>query len=93
MNPMEQNQPLGTAKEGRTGPTIGIIIVVIIVLILVGLYFWGERLRNAEPMDSVTNTLQEQSASDELDDIETDLDATMIEELDSDLEAALIESP
>ena len=92
MNPMEQNQPHGTTKEGRTGPTIGIIIVVI-VLILVGLYFWGERLRNGEAVDSVTNTLQEQSVSDELDDIETDLDATMIEELDSDLEAALIESP
>lgn len=87
---MEPNQPLGTAKEGRTGPTIGIIIVVI-VLILVGLYFWGKRLQNGETVDSATNALQEQSASDELDDIETDLDATMIEELDSDLEAALVE--
>lgn len=87
---MEPNQPLGAAKEGRTGPTIGIIIVVI-VLILVGLYFWGGKLRNGETLDSVTSALQEQSASDELGEIETDLDATMIEELDSDLEAALVE--
>lgn len=90
MNGTEQNQPLGATKEGRTGPMIGIIIVVI-VLILVGLYFWGERLRSGDTEDSATSALQEPSVSDELGSIEADLGATVIEGLDSDFEAALVE--
>ena len=84
MNPVEQNQPLGAEKESRVGPVVGIIIVVI-VLVLGALYFWGQKLSNGTG-DALTETLNQQGVSDELNAIEADLGATVIESLDNDLE-------
>lgn len=82
------------AEEKKAmGPLVGIIIIVV-VIVLGGYYFWTTQL-NQEPMtaeeiaaeeDTATNALNEQSDSDEVADIEADLDATDLEGLDAELE-------
>lgn len=84
-----------TSEESSMGPIIGAIIIVLI-LIIGGLYFWGQNLVQNEDVadddmeelldeDEVTEELQEQSSSDEVDDIEADLEASSYEEIDADL--------
>ncbi len=81
-----------------TGPIIGSIIIVVII-ILGGLYFWGQQLTNkdleltgpdaneiAAQEDSVLNDLSAQGTSDELADIENDLDTTDLDGLDDELD-------
>ena len=70
------------------GPLVGIVIIVII-LILGGLYFWGQRTGDGviSDQDTVVEALETQSLSDEIVDIEADLDATDLESLDADLSA------
>lgn len=82
-------------KSGALGPIIGIIIIVILV-VLAGFYFWGRSLEKTmdEGATSMTDdgvTMKESdigtplSTSDELDTIETDLNATVLESLDAEL--------
>jgi uncharacterized protein HemX len=79
------------------GPAVGIVIIVI-VLILGGLYFWNGRQADddattiettaeeiATAPDASLEMLENQSASDELDVIETDLDTTDLDTIDSEL--------
>jgi len=86
MNPTEQNPSLGSEKSSRVGPVIGIVIVVI-VLVLGALYFWGQKLSNGTG-DAMTDALNEQGSSDELDAIEADLGATVIESLDTGIDGS-----
>jgi len=89
----EQNA--SSAKNIQAGPIVGSVIVIV-VLVLGGLYFLGkkvseegvfapepEAIQNAP--DKVTDALQEQGTSDEIADIEKDLDATILDELDAEL--------
>lgn len=81
------------------GPIIGIAIIVVII-IFGGLYYWGGKINNQElrnAQESVTaeeilnqqdpslESLQVQSTSDEIADIEADLDLTDLENLDAEL--------
>ena len=82
--PQEQMLPQKTS----IGAFIGIIIVIIII-ILGGMYFWGKRIELQQKMsgekDSATEILKNQSASDELTDIEADANATDLNNLDTEL--------
>lgn len=83
--PMD-NKEAPTKKDGSSGPLVGIIIIVII-LILGGLYFWGQKASEA-----TIEALETQSLSDEVGDIEADLDASGLGNLDreiGDIEAEL----
>ena len=88
--PMEQG---GGEVKKPMGPIIGVAIIVI-VLILGGLYFWSTQLSKEEMTaeeitaqeDPALIELQKQSDSDEIADIEADLDATDLEGLDAELE-------
>ncbi len=82
-------------KKLQMGPIIGSVIVVIL-LILGGLYFIGKRIGENEtpaPLpqvildtpDSALEALGEQNTSDEINSIQSDLDATPIDELDAEL--------
>ena len=89
--------PEETPKSSSVGPFIGIIIVIL-VIILGGLYFWGQRVeKNADESiltgeDTVTEDnsveiLETQSSSDEIADIEEDLNTTDLENLDRELQS------
>ena len=95
--PQPNMTPVGggmNGGEGKSfGPIIGIIIIVII-LIFGGLYFWGQQLNEevsieslAPSADETIGTLEMQSTSDEISDIESDLDLTDLEDLDADLDS------
>lgn len=94
MRPDETSpNPMGDGKEDKSfGPLIGIVIIVII-LILGGLYFWGQQVGEesleelAPSADEVIGTLEMQGSSDELIDIEDDLNITDLDNLDADLDA------
>ena len=104
VNVMPQ-MPEETPKPSSIGPLIGIIIVIL-VIVLGGLYFWGQRVeKNADESmatkegamsegsdtaDTSIELLETQGSSDEITDIEKDLDSTDLENLDQELE--LIES-
>jgi uncharacterized protein HemX len=96
--PTEQPQYDATDKKS-IGPIIGIAIIVVII-IFGGLYYWGgkinnQELRNAQEsitaeeisnqQDTSVESLQVQSTSDEITDIEADLDLTDLENLDAEL--------
>ncbi|MEK7088050.1 MAG: hypothetical protein AAB891_02095 [Patescibacteria group bacterium] len=86
MNPTQPNQPLGAGQKSRAVLVTG--IVAIIILVLAALYLSREDFLGG-PADPVTDALQEQSSSDELDSIEADLNATPLENLEGDFEAAV----
>jgi len=79
-------------EQKSIGPALGIIIIIVIIVIG-GVYFWinsgvdeDSVLKDApEEFQDEVQALQTQSASDELADIEADLDSTSLEGLDSDL--------
>ena len=81
-------------EQGKTGPFIGIIIIVIVLLM--GGYYIMKNRPEPEPTitaeeivglpDTVLETLEAPpSASTEIDDIASDLEATPLEDLDIDL--------
>ncbi len=88
----------GGAPAGRPiGPVVGIVVIVLI-LILGGLYFWGEKLNQengygepattetSEAPDAQTEGLSQQGSSDNLSDIEADLQSTNTADLDAGLD-------
>ena len=95
-NTPQESQP-GKPEEGEKkpmGPIVGVIIIVI-VLVFGGIYFWGAKISKESAItaeeitaqeDPALIKLQEQSTSDEIADIEADLDATDLEGLDAELE-------
>lgn len=88
--PAQQTPSTQDDHMGKTGPIIGILIIIAI-LVIGALYFWGEKLTNA-PADPANMQTEEsvsfqptESASSEIADIETDLSATALEGLDTEL--------
>jgi biopolymer transport protein ExbD len=95
-----QNQP---EKKSSLAPLIAVIIILALIVIG-GLYFLKQRASNQavtippvetpitteQPSDIITESLNQQSTSDDLNSIETDLNATNINNLDQG--AALIKS-
>lgn len=71
------------------GPLVGIIVVVIVV-VLGGMYFWGQRIEKsgedtAFENDAATESLENQSSSDEIAAIEADINNTDLQNLDTEL--------
>lgn len=94
-------EPQNTRAQERNekksvGPIIGIAIILVII-IFGGLYYWGGQINNQEERANITpeeiieqedpalETLETQSSSDEIVDIEADLDLTNLEGLDKEL--------
>jgi hypothetical protein len=87
------------SKPSSVGPFVGIIIVIL-VIVLGGLYFWGQRLDKSSnepviPEDTMTGSpaeddsiemLETQGLSDEISDIEGDLNTTNLDNLDQGLQ-------
>lgn len=96
MEPTQQNQtgtPAGMPQEEKSvGALIGSIIVVA-VIVIGGIYFWmtrsGETPTATSPLgqtvtpDQETAALLNQGTSDEISDIEKDLNATNLNNLDA----------
>ena len=97
MEPTQQNQtgtPTGMPQEEKSvGALIGSIIVVA-VIVIGGIYFWMTRsgetpstetspLGQTVPPDQETAALLNQGTSDEISDIEKDLNATNLNNLDA----------
>jgi len=95
----QETQGATTPEKKQTGSIIGSIIVII-VIIIGGLYFWGTRSTTPTdvietpsvnpgeevPMqDPIGDALKNTSNSDELGDIEADLNATDINSVDGDV--------
>lgn len=82
--------PMGEPKKSGVGALIGSIIIILI-LVLGALYFWGGKLQtNEEELnfdDSSAAVNGATSASDEVSDIEADLNQTELVNLDEDLNA------
>ncbi|MFT5179885.1 MAG: hypothetical protein ACI9GH_000254 [Candidatus Paceibacteria bacterium] len=80
-------------KEGSVGPVVASVIIIILIIIG-GLYFWGSVLKEQgySPEeyidvneDSQIKDLTTQSSSDEISDIESDLNGTDLDNLDDEL--------
>ena len=82
-------------KNGSIGPIIGVVVIVI-VLILGSLYFIGKKVNDLEQNaqtpaeitaseDTARQSLETQGTSDEVSAIETDLNATSLDNLDAEL--------
>ena len=85
----QNGMPMGEPKKGGVGALIGSIIVILI-LVLGALYFWGGKLQQEEGelnFDESAAVNAVAGASDELSDIEADLNAGDALNLDEDLNA------
>lgn len=86
MPPIENNDN----NENGAGPVIA-IVVVLAMIILGGLYFWGERSNmdtyGAPSIEQTVESISTQSSSDEVSDIEADLNDTSVEDLGSELDS------
>ncbi len=85
---MDENSNVNPdAQTGSSaGPIIG-TIVILAVIIFGAFYFWGER-SESEAINEQVDTINIQSASDEVVDIEADLNSTNIESLDAEMNAS-----
>lgn len=81
---------MGEPKKSGVGALIGSIIIILI-LVLGALYFWGGKLQTNEKElnfdESATAMNGTTSVSDEVSDIEADLNKTETVNLDDDLNA------
>ncbi|PIT96793.1 hypothetical protein COT82_01230 [Candidatus Campbellbacteria bacterium CG10_big_fil_rev_8_21_14_0_10_35_52] len=100
-NRYSENAPQTNGERSKSiGPIIGLAIIIVI-LIFGGLYYWGSQINKQQTqkqLDNVTaemienqkdnalEQLQAQSKSDEITDIEIDLNDTVLEGLDQELE-------
>ncbi len=94
---MEPNTTMDQATNKKShGALIGSIIIVVI-LIIGGIYVFKmtkksyeaqqdiQAVQDLQAEDEVVQNLQEQSSSDDLDSIDSDLNATEFDSLDSDI--------
>ncbi|MFA5888680.1 MAG: hypothetical protein WCW47_01165 [Candidatus Paceibacterota bacterium] len=88
--------------EGENKSSVGSIIatiIIIAIIILGGLYFWGKRLEENKSKEDLitsftpgttetngTEATTSVSSSDDLNSIEADLNATVLDGLDADLQ-------
>jgi uncharacterized protein HemX len=87
-NPNQMPPMPGTVEKKSVGPLIAVIIILALIIVG-GLYFLKERSSQEvyvppaqEQSDPITESLNQQSSSDELNSIETDLNSTNIDNLD-----------
>jgi len=90
------------SEQSSSGPLAGIAIIII-VLIAGGIYFWSitvdkngkvdqlPTIQSGGETDAIVNQLNTQGTSDEVTDIEADLNTTDLENLDSELNDLLNE--
>lgn len=86
------------SEKGSLGPIVGILIIVLVIA-FGGYYFWTTQLKDRFMTDDMSADeilnqedealmeLQQQGSSDEIADIEADLDATDLEGLDEEFDA------
>lgn len=74
MNP-EENQVSENSSGSSAGPIIGTVIILA-VIVLGGLYFWGQR---GDSTEQALDEMSAQSQSDEVADIQADLDSTDVD--------------
>jgi hypothetical protein len=94
----QNTQQGGTSEENAFGPLIGVAIIII-VLIAGGIYFWSTTIDQEESptvqstieADKIVSQLNSQGTSDEIADIEADLNITDLDNLDSELDDLLNE--
>lgn len=94
----QNTQQGGASEENAFGPLIGVAIIII-VLIAGGIYFWSTTIVQEEDVvvqstieaDEIVSQLDTQGTSDEIADIEADLNITDLDNLDSELEDLLNE--
>jgi len=90
--PPTQGMEGGSDDKKSYGPIFGIVIIVILI-VLAGFYFWGNQLQERVSEEVVSEEVTEDagtaeeplSPSDEIADIEADLDATLLDDLDAEL--------
>jgi len=85
-NPNQMPPMQGQTNKKSIGPLVAVIIILALIIIG-GLYFLKERSSQqvyvpATTSDSITDSLNQQSSSDDLNSIEADLNATDIDNLD-----------
>ena len=97
-NTLQGNAP----QQSSSGPLVGVAIIII-VLIVGGIYFWSTAvdrdketrqlptIQSGGETDAIVNQLNTQGISDEVADIEADLNLTDLENLDSELDVLLNE--
>lgn len=91
---MNQMPPMPTlAPKKSSGPLIAVIIILVLIVIG-GMYFLGQRMNKdygvPSQTDQITASLNQQGATDDLNSIEADLNATQVDNLDQG--AAVIEA-
>lgn len=91
---MNQMPPMpATTPKKSSGPLIAVIIILVLIVIG-GMYFLGQRMNKdygvPSQTDQITDALNQQGATDDLNSIEADLNATNIDSLDQG--AAVIEA-
>ena len=100
-NQYSENAPQTNEERSKSiGSIIGLAIIIVI-LIFGGLYYWGAQINKQQTQEQLDNTtaemienqldtaleqLQAQNESDEIADIEVDLNDTALEGLDQELE-------
>jgi len=84
MEPLQTSTP--AASEPKSFGAIAGIVIVLALIIAGGLYFWMQKPESATPDQAATQTQQEElppvSESDDVDSIESDLNATAISDED-----------
>lgn len=82
-----QMPPMQTETSKKSAGPLVAVIIILALIIIGGLYFLKER--SSQPVyvppvagDSITESLNQQSASDDLGSIEADLNATNLDNLD-----------
>lgn len=97
-NTLQNDMP----EKSTSGPLIGVAIIII-MLVAGGIYFWSTTIDRVEEenkssapesmtdVDTIVNQLSTQGTSDEIADIEADLNTTELDNLDSELDSLLNE--
>lgn len=86
-NPNQMPGFQGQVEKKSSGPLIAVIIILALIVVG-GLYFLKERasqntyVPESSVSDPITESLMQQSSSDDLDSIEADLNATNLDNLD-----------
>ena len=89
-NPNQMPPLRGEMEKKSSGPLIAVIIILVLIIVG-GLYFLKQRTSqdvytppttSTDDVDSVTMSLKNQGNSDDLNSIETDLNATNFDDLD-----------
>jgi len=86
MNQNMNNVPRYVPEKPRSPVMLVIVIILILVAIVAALYFWGQSLTQQGMTDEKDSTLNANlSASNDLDSIEKDLNATDVNNSDKEM--------